>query len=131
MSKPIHVMVVVNLHGEPDGVKNFGGILEQPGRQVEVECLPSDIPTSFDLDVSGMLIGDSLHVSDIVAEGVEFLEDPTKVIAQVAAPTIVKTAEEEAAEAAEAAEGEEAPEGEEKEKKEEEGEAAGDGGEAS
>ena len=124
MSKPIRLDVVVNLLGEPEGVKNYGGILEQPGRSVEIECLPSAIPSSFDIDVSGLMVGDSLHVSDLAGEGIVFLDDPTQVIAHVAAPTVVKTAEEEAAELALAAEAA----GEEK-KADDDGQAKGDGGE--
>ncbi len=125
MSKPIHVSIQVNLSGEPEGVKNFGGILEHPGRTLLVECLPSNIPSSIEIDVSELMVGDSIHVSDITPDGFVFQEELTKVIAQVAAPTVVvEEEEEEAAEGAEG-EGEGAAEGE----GETEGEdAKGDGG---
>jgi large subunit ribosomal protein L25 len=76
---------------------------------VEVLCLPTDIPAGIDVDVSELMVGDSIHVRDLPAEGFEFLDDVTKVIAQVAAPTVEKVAEEEAEEAEEAEEGAEAP----------------------
>jgi large subunit ribosomal protein L25 len=122
LSTKIHVKVAIHLVGEPEGVKNFGGILERPSREVEILCLPADIPASIDVDVSRMMVGDTLHVSDIVAGNFEFLGDPSKVVAHVAAPTVEKEPVAEAAvagvtpegEAAEAAEAAEAPEGEEK-----------------
>jgi large subunit ribosomal protein L25 len=129
MSKKIHLSVAVHLVGEPEGVKNYGGILEQPMRQVEVVCLPANIPSHIDVDVSKLMIGDSVHVSDIVPEGFEFLDEPSKVIAQVAAPTVARVEEEEEAAAAEeAVEGEAPPEGEAAEKPEEGPE--GDGGQS-
>jgi large subunit ribosomal protein L25 len=101
MSKKIHVKVAIHLVGEPDGVKNQGGILEHVAREIEVSCLPADIPEEFRVDVSHLVIGTSVHVSDIPAQGFEFLEDPNKVIALVVAPTVEKTPAEEAAAAAE------------------------------
>jgi large subunit ribosomal protein L25 len=130
LSQKIEVSVVVHLVGEPEGVRNFGGILEHAGREVTVSCLPADIPASIEVDVSALMIGDSIHLSDLPAENFEFLDDPHKVIAHVAAPTVeaVTAAEkEEAAEGEEAAaEGEEAKDGDDdkKEKKEEGGDAS-------
>lgn len=110
MSQKIHVSVAVHLTGEPEGVRNFGGILEHVARDLEVSCLPADIPSHIEIDVSQLMIGDSVHVSDITPEKFELLEDDSKVIAQVAAPTVEK--EPVAAEGEEApAEGEEAAEG--------------------
>jgi large subunit ribosomal protein L25 len=113
MTKTINVEVAVHLQGEPEGVKNFGGILEHLTRTLEVECLPVDIPSSIQVDVSELMIGDSIHVSDLTADRFEFVDDPTRVVAQVAAPTVEKTAAEEEAEAAEGEEGAEGAEGEE------------------
>jgi large subunit ribosomal protein L25 len=104
MSKTVHVSVVVHLIGEPEGVRTFGGILEHVSRDLEVSCLPLDIPVSIDVDVSGMQIGDSIHVSDIVTDRFEMISEGERVIAHVASPTVEKTAEEEAAEAVTAAE---------------------------
>ncbi len=111
MHKKIHVSVSVHLTGEPDGVRNFGGILEHAGREVEVLCLPNNIPAHIELDVSSLMVGDSLHVSDLAKGDYEILDDATKVIAHVAAPTVERKAvEEEAAEEEAAAEEEGAEE---------------------
>jgi large subunit ribosomal protein L25 len=97
----IEVTVPLHLVGEPIGVKEKQGVLEQIIREIDVRCEPRDIPDSIDLDVSNLDVHDTLHVSDIkVAEGVEILTDAELVIATVG---IVK---EEAAPAP-AAEGEE------------------------
>lgn len=105
MTRRIHVAVAVHLNGEPDGVRNFGGVLEHVARELEVICLPSDIPASIDLDVTELGVGDSIHVSDLSPEGFEFLAEGSKVIAQVAAPTVEKVeTEDEDEEAAEGAE---------------------------
>ncbi|HET7286159.1 MAG TPA: 50S ribosomal protein L25, partial [Pyrinomonadaceae bacterium] len=114
----IEVTVPLHLVGEPIGVKEKQGVLEQIIREIEIRCEPREIPDSFDLDVSNLDVHDVLHVSDIpVGPGVEILTDPEQVIATVG---IVK---EEVA-AAPATEGEEPAEPEVigKGKKEEEGE---------
>jgi large subunit ribosomal protein L25 len=117
MLKKIHVSVVVNLVGEPEGVRNFGGILEQPARELEILCLPSEIPASIDIDATELMVGDTIHVSDVTPDKFEFLQEGSKVIAHVAAPTVEKepVAEEEEAAVAEGepAEGEMAEKGEE------------------
>jgi large subunit ribosomal protein L25 len=113
----IEVTVPLHLVGEPVGVKEKQGVLEQVIREIEIRCQPRDIPDSIDIDVSNLDVHDTLHVSDIkVAEGVEILNDAEQVIATVG---IVK---EEAAPAP-AAEGEEPAEPEliGKGKKDEEG----------
>ena len=85
------------LLGTPTGVKDGGGILEHLLREVEVECLPTDIPSRLEVDVSGLNIGDSLHVSDLKADRITIKTDATRAIAAVVPPTIleeVKPAEE-------------------------------------
>jgi len=99
-------------------VKDGGGILEHLLREVEVECLPTDIPSKLEVEVSGLNIGDSLHVSDLKADRVTIKTEADRAIAAVVPPTIL----EEAKPAEEAAPAE--PELV-KEKKEEE---AGEGG---
>jgi large subunit ribosomal protein L25 len=119
----IEVTVPLHLTGEPVGVKEKQGVLEQIIREIEIKCQPRDIPDSIDVDVSGLDVHDVLHASDIpVAEGVEILTDADQVIATVG---IVK--EEELA-AATPAEGEEPAEPEVigKGKKDEEGEGEGE-----
>ncbi|HEX5884838.1 MAG TPA: 50S ribosomal protein L25 [Pyrinomonadaceae bacterium] len=80
----IDVTVPLHLVGEPTGVKEKQGVLEQIIREIEIRCQPREIPDSLDLDVSHLDVHDLLHVSDIkVAEGVEILTDPDQVIATV------------------------------------------------
>jgi large subunit ribosomal protein L25 len=84
MEKKIRVDVRIALSGEPVGVKSKGGILEQPLRQVSVECLPINIPERIQVDVSGLDVGDAVHVRDLqMAEGVRVLEDGGRVVASV------------------------------------------------
>ncbi|MBN2171897.1 MAG: 50S ribosomal protein L25 [Candidatus Krumholzibacteriota bacterium] len=106
--KPITVEIPIHLMGESIGVKDFSGILEHMMRSVEVSCLPADIPDHIEVDISHLNIGDAVHVGDIRQEKVAFLAEEGRVVASVAAPRLIKTAAEVAAEAeAEAAEGEE------------------------
>ena len=114
----IEVTVPLRLVGEPIGVKEKQGVLEQVIREIEIRCEPREIPDSLDVDVSNLDVHDVLHVSDIpVSPAVEILNDAELVIATVG---IVK---EEVAPAP-ALEGEEPAEPEVigKGKKEEEGE---------
>jgi len=80
------IVVTVPLHlvGEPVGVREEQGFLEQIIRELEIRCEPRDIPESIDLDVSNLGVHDVLHVSDIpVAEQVEILDAPDSVVATV------------------------------------------------
>jgi large subunit ribosomal protein L25 len=100
MDKAMKVSVPVMLSGVPVGVKAQGGILDQILREIEVSCLPADIPSHIDVDVSGLELHGAIHVSDLPHSGsVKFLEDETTLVAHV---TIIK--EEAAAEVAAAAE---------------------------
>ena len=116
----IEVTVPLHLEGEPIGVKEKQGVLEQIVREIEIRCEPRLIPDSIDVDVSNLDVHDVLHVSDLVVpEGVEILEEPDAVIATIG---IVR----EEVEAAPAIEGEEPAEPEvigKGKKEEEEGEA--------
>jgi large subunit ribosomal protein L25 len=106
MDQKLKVMVPIVLKGEAAGVKQQGGILEQVLREVEIECLPSDIPSQIDADVSELVFGKVLRVSDLPhGEKLRFLTDANQPVAHV---TSVK---EEVAPAAEvvAAEGAAAP----------------------
>ena len=118
----IEVTVPLHLVGEPIGVKEKQGVLEQIIREIEIRCEPRQIPDVINVDVSNLDVHDMLHVSDIPrGEAVEILTDPEQVIATVG---IVK---EEVAPAP-AVEGEEPAEPEVigKGKKEEEGEEGGE-----
>src|SRR6476659_5479079 len=118
----IEVTVPLHLVGEPFGVKEKQGVLEQIIREIEIKCEPRDIPDSIDVDVSALDVHDVLHVSDIqVAQGTEILNDADLVLATVG---IVR----EEVEAPAPVEGEEPAEPEliGKGKKEEEGEGEGE-----
>ena len=100
MDKAMRVSVPCSLTGVPVGVKNSGGILDQILREVEIECLPGDIPDHLDVDVSGLELYGAIHISDLPHSGsIKFLGDEHALVAHV---TIIKeeAAEEVAAPAA-------------------------------
>jgi large subunit ribosomal protein L25 len=118
LTETIEVSVQVHLTGLALGVKDGGGILETITREIEVRCLPTNIPGSIDVDVSALNIGDSIHVRDLTVKDIEVLTDPDTTIATVVSPTVV---EETAPADAAAAEGAAEPEVITKGKKDEEG----------
>jgi large subunit ribosomal protein L25 len=123
MDVRMRVRVPVHTFGEPQGVKMQGGIFETVTREVEIECLPGDIPEEFKVDVSDLLIGKQLRAGDLPMDPlkIKLLTDPQRVLAHV---VMLKKEEEVAPEAAVAAETAPAePEVIKKGKKEEEGEA--------
>jgi large subunit ribosomal protein L25 len=78
----IEVTVPLHLVGEPVGVREKQGVLEQVVREIEIRCEPRDIPDTIDVDVSNLDVHDVLHVSDIqVPSNVEILNPPELVIA--------------------------------------------------
>ena len=80
----IEVTVPLHLTGEPIGVKEKQGVLEQIIREIEIKCEPRQIPDVLEVDVSNLDVHDVLHVSDIpVGEGIEILTDAEQVIATV------------------------------------------------
>src|ERR1700757_100377 len=84
MDKKLAVMVPVELVGEPAGVKQQGGILEQMLREVEIECLPGDIPSHIDVDVSELVFGKVLRVADLPhSDKLKFLTDENQPVAHV------------------------------------------------
>jgi large subunit ribosomal protein L25 len=86
MDKAMVVSVPVQLVGVPLGVKAQGGILEHVLREVEIECLPADIPGHLDVDVSNLEMNQSIHVSDLPHSGsIKFLTDEGLTVAHVAA----------------------------------------------
>jgi large subunit ribosomal protein L25 len=91
LTEKLRVSIALRVTGEPEGVRTEGGILEQTLRQVEVECLPSDIVASFTVDVSHLKLGQSLAVRDLQ------LGAPYTLVTggDVAVATIVAAAEEE------------------------------------
>lgn len=101
MDKAMRVSVPVLLSGIPNGVKMQGGMLDQILREIEVECLPGDIPSHIDVDVSGLDLYGAIHVSDLPHTGsIKFLQDEETLVAHV---TEIKEDETLAAEAAAAA----------------------------
>ena len=131
MDKALRVNVPIVLQGVPAGVKTEGGILEQMLREVEIECLPADIPNHIDVDVTELTFGTVLRVKDLPHnEKLKFLTEANQPVAHVTSVKEEVVATPEAA-AADAAAGPAEPEVIKKGKTEteEEGEAAGDKGE--
>lgn len=96
----INAQIPLILVGEPVGIK-LGGILEQLIHDMEITCLPNDLPETIEVDVSGMKIGDIISVSDVeLPSGVVTHLADTILLATVAAPRVVEEEEEETAEAA-------------------------------
>jgi large subunit ribosomal protein L25 len=84
LDKAIRVEVPIQLVGVPVGVKTQGGILDQVLREVEIECLPTDIPSHIDVDVSELAFGDVLRVSDLPHGGkLKYLTDENSTVAHV------------------------------------------------
>jgi large subunit ribosomal protein L25 len=102
MDKAMRVSVPIQLTGVPVGVKAQGGILEHVLREVEIECLPGDIPGHLDVDVSALEIHGVIHVSDLPHSGsIKFLGDEHATVAHVTAVKEEAATEETAAAAAE------------------------------
>jgi large subunit ribosomal protein L25 len=84
MDKAMIVSVPVQLVGVPVGVKNSGGILSQVLHEVEIECLPGDIPGHIDVDVSNLEIHGAIHISDLPHAGnLKFLGEEDALVAHV------------------------------------------------
>jgi len=82
----ITLAVPIHLTGIPDGVRNFGGVLDHSLRDLEIEVLPADIPERVELDVNALTIGHSLFVRDIRIEKARVLNDPDTPVCTVVAP---------------------------------------------
>lgn len=95
MDEKIHVEIPIVLSGTPTGVKNKGGVLDHQLREIEVFCLPGNIPEKVELDVSELDIGDSIHVRDVDLPDVEILTDLDRSVVAVLAPTVIEVDEEE------------------------------------
>ncbi|HWF11670.1 MAG TPA: 50S ribosomal protein L25 [Bryobacteraceae bacterium] len=118
LTRKLRVSIPVHVTGEAKGVKQQGGVLDIVTKAIEIECIPDDIPDRFDVNVSELMIGNNIRVSDLaVKEGVRVLTSPDVVIAHVVG--IKEEAPPPEAEAAAPAEPELAKKG-----KKEEGEAA-------
>jgi large subunit ribosomal protein L25 len=89
MDEKIHAEVPLEASGVANGVKNFGGLLEQALKVLAVECLPRDLPDRITVDVSNLNIGDSIHVRDIqLPTGVTPKVQPDLTAFSVLAPTV-------------------------------------------
>ncbi|HAK87731.1 MAG: hypothetical protein A2077_07545 [Nitrospirae bacterium GWC2_46_6] len=104
----LKVMVHVVIKGEALGVKRDKGLLQHGLREIEIECLPDKIPGHIDVDVTNLIIGQSIHVSDLkLGEGIRILTDthdvlasvigikeevvaPVEAVAEVAEPEVIK-----------------------------------------
>ncbi len=110
-NKPVIMHVPVTLLGESLAVKEGRGILDHTMRELEVKCLPKDIPERVEIDISGLEVKHSIHVRELEVADVEILDHPDRPVVEILQPTIY--AEETEAEEAAAAEAAEAGEGEE------------------
>ena len=89
MNELLHTEVPIETFGEADGVKNYGGLLEQLIRSLHIECLPKDLPETVRVDISPLGLGQSFHVRDLVLPpGVKATSDPDLTIFLVAEPKV-------------------------------------------
>lgn len=87
MDETIETTVPIRTVGEAIGVKEQNGVLELMKHVLLIECLPEDIPEAIEVDVSGLRIGDVVHVSDIpLSPGLSIKDDPEEAVVTVAAP---------------------------------------------
>jgi large subunit ribosomal protein L25 len=129
MDVRMRVKVPVHTFGEPSGVKVQGGVFEVVVREVEIECLPADIPSEFKVDVSGLMLNQSFRAGDLKLDTAKhkLITDPNAVLAHVVALRVVE--EEKPVEAAVPGAAPAEPEVIKKGKKEVEGEEGAEGGE--
>lgn len=97
LTEKVHVTLPVHLAGTPVGVKQEGGILQHIIREIDIECLPLDIPEHFEVDVSDLDIGGAIRIEDLKIDKVTILNDPLQSIVTVRPPAVIEetTAEEE------------------------------------
>ncbi len=131
MDVKVTIKVPIEIVGVAKGVKADQGILDVVTREIEIECLPSNIPAHIALDVSELAIGDAIRIAELPAiEGVQIVDNPEKVVVHVTHPTreeepvaaaaegVAEPTEPEVLKKGKAATEEEAPEGEKSEKPE-------------
>jgi large subunit ribosomal protein L25 len=92
LTKPIRVHVPVHLEGLPIGVKDSGGVLQHIMREVEIECLPTEIPDHFTVNVSELKIHDAVHVTDLPTGKFTLIGDLDRTVASVVPPVVIKEA---------------------------------------
>ncbi len=95
MTEKVRVAVPLELQGEPEGVRNQGGVLDFVTRELEIECLPGDIPVKLEIDVSTLEIGDHLEAKEIsLPDKVELMEEPDRVVVSVSHSRVAAAVEE-------------------------------------
>lgn len=91
LTDTLKVKVPITAKGEAIGVKQDAGVLQQVLWELDIECLPTDIPEKIEVDISGLKIGGSLYVSDIKAPGgIKLLDDPGGIVFSVEHPKAVE-----------------------------------------
>jgi len=94
LTRPMRVKVPIELVGDAVGVRH-GGILDFATHEVEIECVPTEIPARLQVDVSGLEIGDHIAVKDLsLGDRLRVLDDPERVIVSVLAPRVAEEGEE-------------------------------------
>jgi large subunit ribosomal protein L25 len=94
LKESVKVAILLDIVKQPAGVK-MGGVMQRRLREIEVECLPTQIPDKIEVDAEFINVGDSLHVSDLaVPEGVKVVTDPGEVVLLVSAPKVEAAVEE-------------------------------------
>src|SRR5207247_1833764 len=87
MDRTIHVTIPVTVKGEPKGVKQQGGVLEFIRREIEIECLPADIPEHVEIDVSELMLHQGIRVRELTVDPKwKAVSDPDMMIVHVIAP---------------------------------------------
>ncbi len=112
LTEKVTVNIPIQLTGKSIGVTQGGGLVEQPKRELEVRCLPGNIPEAIEVDITNLNVGDSLHVKDMtLPEGVEVVGEVDYAIVSIVAPReeVVEVAPVAAVEGAAATTGETAP----------------------
>ena len=87
-TEKIVIKVPIMIIGTPIGVKEMGGILEHPLRELEIQCMPKDVPDSVDIDVSGLELQESIRAEDLTLDKIEIISDPKILIAHVVPPKV-------------------------------------------
>ena len=90
--QPITVEVPVHIEGTADGVRNFGGVLDLHLHRLTVKCLPKDIPEHIVIDVTALLVGEAIHVSDVTVPNAELMHDDDVSIVGVLAGRVEEAA---------------------------------------
>ena len=95
LTEAIKIKVPIHPHGEPEGVVKDGGVLDHPLWEVEVECLPTEIPEKIVVEVAAMKIGDTIFVKDLkIPSGVKVINDPELTVLSVVPPAKEEVVEE-------------------------------------